>query len=226
MKMLALAATAACIFALATLGIAHSETARGSWSVTTNDSTTHLETNWSDTSNHKTSDVRAVDVQTLGIASALASSGTHVQFRVTREAGDYAFEGWIAHGSGGGTFVFTPNIAFFDDLRKRGFAIDSDDPIVKEMTATDMNITRAYVDDILRSGVTLDFHQLITFRALDIDGAYVRDLGSVGFSHLETRQYITFKALKIDSGYVKYLQAHGMRNLTARQVITAKAEQI
>jgi hypothetical protein len=227
MRTIAIAAAAALICVLAAVGIARCETARGSWSVTTRDATTLFETNWGDNASHKTSDIRAVDARTLGIASALASSGTHVQFRVAREAGEYLFEGWVANGSGGGTFEFTPNMAFFDDLRKRGISMDADDdPIIKEMTATDMDVTRAYVDDILRSGITLDFHQLITFRALEIDGAYVRDLASVGFSHLETHQYITFKSLKIDSRYVKYLQAHGMRNLTAREVITAKAEQI
>jgi hypothetical protein len=228
MRTSTIAATIALICMFAAIGVARSETARGSWSVTTSDATTRLETNWSNaTGTSKNSDVRSVDARTLGLADALASNGKHVQFRVTREAGEYMFEGWIANGSGGGTFEFTPNAAFFEDIRRRGIAMDTDDdPIAKEMTAADMDVTRAYVDDILRSGIALDFHQLITFRALNIDGTYIRDLASVGFGHLETHEYITLKSLKIDSGYVKYLEAHGMRNLTAREVIRAKSEQI
>jgi len=202
-------------------------TATGSWNISADGSTPRMEMSWSDASNsYHNSDVRSIDPRLLGIASALASNGTHVQFALHREAGEFAFEGWVAKGNGGGTYTFTPNVAFFDDMRARGFTLDPQDPMGREMSAAELDITRAYVEDMQRAGISLDFHQLLTFRALGITSAYVADLASVGFSHLETRQYVTFKALKIDGAYVKYLQAHGFRNLTAREVISLKAQQI
>ncbi|MFZ0033256.1 MAG: hypothetical protein WAK84_15435 [Candidatus Cybelea sp.] len=201
--------------------------ATGSWSISTVNGHVHLRTTWSDaTGDHSDSEDRDVDANKLGIAAPLASNGSHVGFEVHREAGDFAFEGWIASGNGGGTYTFTPNAAFFDDLLKRGFTIDGDNPMGKELTAASIDLTRAYIDDLQRAGIELDFNRLITFRALGIGSAYIRDLASAGFSHMEARQYIAFKALGISSGYIRYLQAHGFRNLTPGEVIAAKSQQI
>jgi hypothetical protein len=201
--------------------------ATGSWSISTVNGHVHLRTTWSDaTGDHSNSEDRDVDANKLGIAAPFASNGSHVRFGLHREAGDFAFEGWIASGNGGGTYTFTPNAAFFDDLRKRGFTIDGDNPMDKELSAASIDLTRAYIDDLQRAGIELDFNRLITFRALGIDSAYIRDLAAVGFSHMEARQYIAFKALGIGSGYIRYLQAHGFRNLTPREVIAAKSQQI
>jgi hypothetical protein len=201
--------------------------ATGTWSISTVNGHVHLRTTWSDaTGDHSSSEDRNADANKLGIAAALASNGSHVRFGMHREAGDFAFEGWIASGNGGGTYTFTPDAAFFDDLRKRGFTYDGDNPTGEELRAASVDLTRAYVDDLQRAGISLDFRRLITFCALNIDSAYIGDLASVGFSHMDARQYIAFKALGITSGYVRYLQAHGLRNLTPREVIAAKAQQI
>jgi hypothetical protein len=201
--------------------------ATGSWSIATVNGHAHLRTTWSDASgNHSSSEDRDVDANTLGIAAPLASNGSHVRFGIHREAGDFAFEGWMASGDGGGNFTFTPNAAFFDDLRKRGFTIDGDNPVGRELSAASIDLTLAYVGDLQRAGIELDFNRLITFRVLGIDSTYIRDLASVGFSHMEARQYIAFKSLGITSGYIRYLQAHSLRNLTPRAVIAAKSLQI
>jgi hypothetical protein len=201
--------------------------ASGSWSISTVNGHVSLQTTWSNAvGDHSNSEDRDLDANKLGIAAPLASNGSHVRFEMHREAGYFAFEGWIAGGNGGGTYTFTPNAAFFDNLGKRGFTIDGDDRIGKELSAASVDLTRAYLDDLQRAGIELDFNRLITFRALGIDSAYLHDLASVGFSHMEARQYITFKALGITSRYIRYLQAHGFRNLTPREVIAAKSQQI
>lgn len=201
--------------------------ATGSWSISTVNGHVHLRTTWSDAAgNHSNSDDHDVDANKLGIAALFVSNGSHVRFGMHREAGDFAFEGVVGSGNGGGTYTFTPDAAFFDDLRKRGFTIDGENPIGRELSAASIDLTREYVDDLQRAGIDLDFNRLITFRALGIDSAYIRDLASVGFSHMKAGQYIAFKALGITSGYIRYLQAHGLRNLTPGEVIVAKSQQI
>jgi hypothetical protein len=111
-------------------------------------------------------------------------------------------------------------------LRKRGFTIDGDDPMGRELSAASFDLTREYLDDLQRAGIELDFNRLIAFCALGIDSAYLQDLASVGFSRMAARQYIAFKSLGITSAYIRYLQAHGFRNLTPREVIAAKSQQI
>lgn len=201
--------------------------ATGSWSISTAGGHVRLQTAWSDASgDHSNSEGRDVDADKLGIAAPLASNGSHVRFGVHREAGDFVFEGWVARGSGGGSYTFTPSAAFFDDLSKRGFTVDADNPMGKELSAASVDLTLAYVDDLQRAGIELDFRELITFRALGIDGTYIRDLASVGFSHMEAREYVAFKSIGVTSAYIRYLQAHGLRSLTPREVIAAKSQQI
>ena len=101
----------------------------------------HLRTTWSDASgHHSNSEDREVDANVLGIAAPLASNGSHVRFGMHREAGDFVFEGWIASGNGAGTYTFTPDAAFFDDLRNRGFTIDGDDSMGKELSAASIDL--------------------------------------------------------------------------------------
>jgi hypothetical protein len=233
-----------------TASVARAGTLNGTWSIWSTGSETLLELNWSDggSSNHD-STLHDVDANALGIAAALASSGGDVHFKLHREAGDYAMEGWIGGGKGGGTYAFTPNAAFFDDLRKEG--LDVSEP-QKQLTFADLDITREYISDMRAAGYTLDVKDLITFRALRIDRAYIESmraqglqnvdaremvslkalrvdaayiqmLAGYGYAHLEAQQYVTLKALHIDGDYIKHLADHGISHLTVRQLVSYKA---
>ena len=237
-----------CIALTAT--VARAETLNGTWSIWNSGSETRLELNWSNggSSSHN-STLNDVDVNALGIASALASSGADVHFRLHREAGDYAMDGWVGGGKGGGTYVFTPNAAFFDELRKEG--LDVSEP-QKQLTFADLDITREYISDMRAAGYTLDAKDLITFRALRIDrayidsmrasglqnvdaremvslkalgvdAAYIQMLARYGYAHLEAQQYVTLKALRIDGDYIKHLADRGFNHLTVRQLVSYKA---
>lgn len=254
MRMILAFVAAAAMTCTVSTSVRAAETATGTWSIYTENAKVQMETRYEGPSGHdhdRHSD--SVDPAKLGIAQALASSGQHVTFQTTHEAGRFDFDGWLGNGKGGGTYLFTVNQAFFDTLRSRGYAADS---IEEKMAAADLDLTTEYIEAMNRDGLRADsFGQLIsmkavgvtpeyvaelrgagigpvdaghaiTLRALNVDGAYVHDMASVGFSHLEPSQYVTLKALHVDSSYVKYLQAHGFKNLTVGQVITMKAEKI
>jgi hypothetical protein len=245
-------------FALAALAISIAiparagDTAKGTWLIYQHDRNVQLYVHWRGANGDNSDHSSSVDPNALGVTQALESSGRHVKFRIDREAGSFVFDGWIGNGRGSGTFVFTANKGLFENLRSRGYDIDS---IGKEMSAANLNITTAYVDGIEGQGLHGDFGQLISMkalgvtpayvadlrgagidgltggavislRALHVDGFYVRDLASVGFSHLDAGQYISLKALGVNSAYIRYLQSHGLKNLTVGQVIAMKAEHI
>jgi hypothetical protein len=235
------------------LGMILALTTSGTWSMQAVNGQYSLETRWSDTSgDNNVSDheyiTNAVD---LGISNIAGTNG-HVTFKQHHEAGDYAFEGWLSAGNGGGTYIFTTNDAFFNDLARRGYSFDS---LGQKMAAANLDITTEYVNSIESAGFHVDAHKLITFKALRIDQrylsdlksagindlsdsqvvslkalkvdlAYIRDLDSVGFGHMSAHEYVTFKAMKIDSAYIKYLTAHGFKNLTPNQVVTMKAMKV
>jgi len=83
-------------------------TLNGTWSILTRYGEVRLEMQWSDGRGSSNSSVHGADVNALGIAGALASSGEHVHFSLHREAGDFAMDGWVGNAQGGGTYAFAP----------------------------------------------------------------------------------------------------------------------
>ncbi|MGA8576838.1 MAG: hypothetical protein WB609_14280 [Candidatus Cybelea sp.] len=222
----------------------------GTWSLLTESGGLRLEVNWSNgREGSHDSTLRPIDANALGIAGALASGGEHVRFALHREAGDYAMEGWIGGGKGGGTYTYTPNAAFFAYLQKRGISVDTPGD---ELTAADLDLTREFVEEMLGLGYHLDFNALIELRALRVDRAYVeamraqgvtgldqhsvvelkalrvdasyiQELAAGGYPHLSANEYVQLKALHVDGAYLKRLASHGLTHLTVEQVINYKA---
>jgi hypothetical protein len=196
------------------------DSVNGTWALLSQAGETRLEISWSNGRSSTQSTLRPVDANALGIASALASSGGHVRFGLHREAGDYYLEGWVARGKGGGTFIFTPNAAFFDDMRSRGYRVTGPE---NELAAADLDITREYINELQHAGMSLDFDQLIAFRALRIDGAYIEAMASVGFTHLDANQLESMKALHIDRAYIEGIRAQGVTGVDEQSVVELKA---
>jgi hypothetical protein len=192
----------------------------GTWSLISEAGQVQLELSWSNGRSSNQSTLRPVDANALGIANELASNGGRVRFGLHREAGDYSLEGWVAGGKGGGTYTFTPNAAFFDDMRSRGYKIAGPE---NELAAADLDVTREYVSELEHTGVSLDFEQLIAFRALGIDAAYIKAMASVGFTHLSPDQLESMKALHIDRTYVEGIRAEGVTDVNEQSVVELKA---
>jgi hypothetical protein len=209
--------------ALATT-VARADTLNGTWSILNNGSATLLDLLWSNGfGSSSNSTINDVDVKALGIAGALASGGQHVQFALHRDAGDYAMEGWVGNGKGGGTYAFTPNAAFFDDLRAQGITVDSPQ---KQLAFADLDITRAYISDMRATGYTLDAGDLITFRALRIDRSYIDSMRAAGLQNVDASNLISLRALRVDPAYTQMLAGYGYAHLEAHQYVTLKAMHI
>lgn len=232
---------------------ASADTARGSWNLTNIHGSLQLETRWQspdgrDNNQHSS----YVDVQALGISDALKSRGQHATFSLHREAGDFAFEGWLGNGEGAGSYTFTPNDAFFTSLRSRGYDVTTMD---YKMAFANLDITTKYIDQMESLGFKMDVNnlvamkamgvtpqyvhelqaagitdlttsQIVSMRALRIDQGYINEIASAGFPHLAAGQYVTLKAMRVDAAYIRYLRGHGFKNLTVDQVVTMKAERI
>lgn len=221
MKQYTFASLAALLLVTSTLTMVRADDSiNGTWTLLSEANNVRLDLSWSNGRSSSESTLRPIDANALGIASALASNGERVRFGLHREAGDYSLEGWVASGKGGGTFAFTPNAAFFDDLRSRGYKATGPE---KELAAADLDVTREYVNELERAGVSLDFDRLIAFRALGIDGAYINAMASVGFTHLSAEQLESLKALRIDRDYVEGIRAQGVTGVTEESAVELKA---
>ena len=64
-----------------------------------------------------------------GLAAAdISGSGSHVQFKLVRDAGSFDCDGWFKAGAGSGHFTFVPNANFTAELKRRGM----DEPTPRE----------------------------------------------------------------------------------------------
>src|SRR5262249_60439235 len=57
-----------------------------------------------------------------GLEAILKGPGGPAHYTLKRDAGTFDFEGVVRAGAGGGTFSFTPNVGFGDELVRRGFS--------------------------------------------------------------------------------------------------------
>ena len=196
---------------------------QGTWSVSTQAGGTQLDLRY-ETPTSNSSHSAHVDPNALGIAAALASPGAHVHFTLHHEAGDLVCDGWVASGSGGGTYTFTPNTAFVDAMQHRGYDVRSID---EQMAAANLDITTEYVDSFERIKFhPSDFHGLVAMKALNVTSDYVALFQAAGVDDLTSQNVIALKAMRVDATYLKHLQTDGFKNLSAHEIIRLKAQNI
>jgi len=111
--------------------------------------------------------------------SALDSSGSNVRFDVVRDAGTLQCTGYVANGSGGGTFRYVPNPHFASELEQRGISAPSADD-QRRMTYSDVSL--AFVDVLHRYGYSrLSAEDLIRLTDHGVTGRYVTAIEQDGY---------------------------------------------
>src|SRR5256886_2390433 len=107
------------------------------------------------------------------------SAGTHVQFRLKRDAGTFNFEGWFKDGNGSGHFTFAPDRSFAAQLNGQGFGSPSDEQLLS-LAMSDTGF--ALINELKNQGyerMTLD--QLIDMGNHGVSVEYVQGLKSYGY---------------------------------------------
>ena len=138
-------------------------------------------------------------VQTLG-------SNVAVNFRLVREAGTIDLEGKLNNGKGEGTFRLTPNSNFAAAMQTRGFEFSNE----KLFSATFLNLTAAFVDDIKSAGFkNLEIGNLFEAKIFKIDSVYMREMAATGFPNLDMEDLVKTRIFKIDSKFVREVTEMG-----------------
>jgi hypothetical protein len=207
-------------FVLATAAAALCDTFTGTWSITpsTTPNQVHLELRISDNAN----DGINVAPEALGLTlDQLQSLGQRVHFTLNREAGSFDCVGWADRGNAGGSLTFTPNPAFVTKMQALGYDISPD----KQATAAMIDLTTAYVSDIADAGYPhLELRDLIAFRALDVDAAFIRSMrAAFGGAEIEARDIISLKAVGVTPDYVAQMRSAGMDINSPRDAVTMRA---
>jgi hypothetical protein len=139
-----------------------------------------------------------------------------VNFRLVREAGTIDCEGTFTDGRGSGTFRFTPNNAFVDGMRLRGFDFEGlvrkndSGPQDRLLTAALVNVTTALADDLLAANFgRLGVEDLLKAAIFKIDGKFMAEMKATGFTNLRMEDLVKARIFKIDAKFVRQVRDMG-----------------
>jgi hypothetical protein len=194
-----------------------------------------------------------VSIESLGLRSSDLAAPSHpVHFVLRRDAGVLDFSGTLGDGVGAGHYTFTPSSSYTDAMASRGIGRPD---VHAQLAATLLDASVPYADSMIAAGLRpSSFDKLIAFRALDITAdsvrslrrafgamneddvvtftalhitpAYVRELASMGYEHLSAHELTELKALHVDAEYIRRVQSHGYKHPTIQQLVELKALRI
>jgi beta-lactamase regulating signal transducer with metallopeptidase domain len=152
--------------------------------------------------------------------SQLTGPGGPVKFRLRRDAGTFAFEGVVRQGVGGGTFSFTPDPKFADELARRGFAR----PTASEqyqLARHDVGVE--FVDELNKQGYTKPpTAELVRAGQHGVRLAYLREMGALGYRLGTLPPLIELRDHGVTPEYVRALADLGYKGLSADEIRNAR----
>lgn len=153
-------------------------------------------------------------------AAQLGSADGPVQFRLRRDAGTFTFEGVMRRGVGAGTFSFTPDPGFPEELAKRGFA-RPDAREQYQMARHDVGY--AFLDELNTQGYAKpETSELVRAGQHGVDVAYMRDLGALGYRLGSLAPLIELRDHGVTPAFISGLADQGYEGLSADDLRRAR----
>jgi beta-lactamase regulating signal transducer with metallopeptidase domain len=148
--------------------------------------------------------------------SQLTGPGGPIQFRITRDAGAFLFEGVMRRGVAAGTFSFAPNAAFPGELVKRGFT----KPNAREQyEMARHDIGYAFLDELNRLGYAKpDTALLVRAGQHGVDTTYLREMAALGYALGSLPPLITLRDHGVTPDYVRAMAQEGYSRLSADKI--------
>ncbi len=214
---------AAALFIIIVFGnwiIAAQETVTGSWTAKVKDAASgkiHLSFERKSERGGKHQNSSTYEISELnGLSSGSLQNG-NVNFSLVREAGTIQSEGAFTDGKGSGTYRFSPNYAFADGLRARGYDLDAQRSSThqtsleeKLFTAAMLNVTTALADDLAGANFgKLGLDDLFKAAIFKIDGQFMAEMKATGFPNLSMDDLVKARIFKIDAEFVRGIKDMG-----------------
>jgi hypothetical protein len=153
-------------------------------------------------------------------AEAWQGSGVTVHFRIVRDAGTLACDGWFDHGKGSGHFEYTPSAQFVADLAHRGIGAPTPR---QQFQMTMANLGIDLVDELAREGYERPSVDDLTRMATHgVDRAYLLSLDSAHYRLGSPAALIRMRDHGVDRDFIAELDAAGYRNLAVEQLVRVR----
>jgi beta-lactamase regulating signal transducer with metallopeptidase domain len=153
-------------------------------------------------------------------AEQVATGAGPIQFRLRRDAGTFAFEGVLRNGVAGGTFAFTPEPRFVDELAKRGFARPSAD---EQYQLARHDVGYAFLDELnAQKYAKPQIAELVRAGQHGVQLTYLREMGALGYRLGSLDPLITLRDHGVTPDYVRELAENGYKGLSADELRVAR----
>jgi beta-lactamase regulating signal transducer with metallopeptidase domain len=163
-----------------------------------------------------------VDVQeTLGLTPAeLAGGFGPVYFTLQREAGTFAFEGFVRDGVGAGTYTFRPSPAFAAELAGRG--VQGLTPAGQRILARE-DIGTEFLDELKAQGyATPSVGDLVRMAQHGAGLSYLREMAALGYRLPSVDLLVRLRDHGVTPEYVRDLAELGFTGLAADDLVRAR----
>lgn len=156
--------------------------------------------------------------------AAIANLANDVQFTWTREAGTFRFNGSFDQGRGSGTYTFTPDQSFVNNMASAGYRNLAGDDVVRLAV---IDVTVAHVRGLAQAGYpNLSLDDIVRTRIHRVTPELVRDLAAVGYKGIDVDDLIRMAIHGATPANIKALQAQGIRGLPVEDLIKFRIHKV
>jgi hypothetical protein len=129
-----------------------------------------------------------------------------VQFTVTRDAGKFAFDGAFGNGAGAGTFQFSPDARYVQEMKALGFAGVERHQMVFAIHDVSLKFARDMKDANLRG---LDTDKLLAFRIHGVSREFIEGFKAAGLNERDSDNLIAFRIHGVTPEFVRQVRGAG-----------------
>lgn len=87
-----------------------------------------------------------------------------------------------------------------------------------------MNIDEAYVKSLADAGYgNIPNDEIVSMKSLGIDGAFIKNFQAIGYKDLSPENLISFKSMGVSSEFIKGFQSIGYKDISAEDIISFKS---
>ena len=127
-------------------------------------------------------------------------------FTLTRDAGKFEFDGTLRDGAGAGTFQFTPDPRYAQEMKALGFGGVAGKQIHFAMHDVSLNFARDMKNANLKD---LDTDKLLAFRIHGVSRKFIDELQAAGHNERDSDQLIAFRIHNVTPELVQRVRAAG-----------------
>jgi hypothetical protein len=128
------------------------------------------------------------------------------QFTLTRDAGKFEFEGALRDGAGAGTFQFTAEPRYAQEMKALGFG----DVEGKQMQFAMFDVSLNFAQDMKNAKLkNLDTDKLLAFRIHGVSRKFIEELQAAGLNERDSDQLIAFRIHGVTPDMVQRVRAAG-----------------